>query len=133
LSGRRGFLALVGGAFVSGGVRVGQAARPTLLLPPNGLVSPSAAVVRSRSPVLDFSRVLDGLPADMYEDWMAGGLRCVESCKRGGNIHRAALTEGRDVAAEVEQARADYARHREAFLTEIGFGEYARSTRTTRV
>ena len=130
MSGRRNFLAFVGGAFVSGGVKVGQATRPTLLLPSTGLASQPAAVVRSRSPILDFGRVLDGLPDDLYQDWIEGGLRMVEGCKRGGNIYRAALTEGRDLAAEVEQARADFARHREAFLTEIGFGEYARSTRT---
>ena len=113
---------------------MGQAARPTLLVPA-GLIAASAPapVTRSRIPIVDFGRVCDGLPDDLYQDWLEGGLRMVEGCKRGGNIHRAALTEGRDLAAEVEQARADYDRHRVAFLTEIGFGEYAKSTRTTGV
>lgn len=126
MSGRRGFLALVGGAFVTGGIRVGQAARPTLLLPTTGLVLPTTGVTRSRSPIVDMGRVLDGLPDDLYEDWITGGLRMVEGCKPGGNIYRAALTEGRDLAAEVEQARAEHGR----WLEENGFGDMVRRART---
>lgn len=126
MSGRRGFLALVGGAFVTGGVKVGQAARPTLLLPTTGLVLPPADVVRSRSPIVDMGRVLDGLPNELYQDWIEGGLRMVEGCKPGGNIYRAALTEGRDLAAEVEQARAEH----DQWLKENGFGDMVRGART---
>ncbi len=112
---------------MTGGVRGGAGGAPHAVAAHYGAgPADQRRVTRSRSPIVDMGRVLDGLPDDLYEDWITGGLRMVEGCKPGGNIYRAALTEGRDLAAEVEQARAEHGR----WLEENGFGDMVRRART---
>ena len=81
MSGRRGFLALVGGAAVSGLVTVRAAARPTLIMPPALVVDPtiSAAayplLANQPSELRAFLHVKAMVPEDYYLDWIESGLR----------------------------------------------------------
>ncbi len=90
MSGRRGFLALVGGAgAVTGSVLFRKtAATPTLILPPEFTSSSASAAPMSPSPVeMDaVNAVKAGLSHAMFVDWLESGLRLVEDCKPGGGI-----------------------------------------------
>ena len=113
MSNRRGFFALVGGAFVTGAVGRTKAASPTLLLPPE--FTPSSASVAQALPSSAETEAIHavkaGLPQAMFLDWLEGGLRLVEDCKPGRRRLRGNLAGGirRDTAA----APASYWRRRQ--------------------
>ncbi len=119
MNGRRGFLAIVGGTMVSGVAGWSKTAEhPRLLLPARivqpiadqpahrpglspmqqtarGLVTPGSTLAdypllsRQETHMHAFITVAGGLPQDLFLDWLEGGLRMVEGCKPGGNIHQA--------------------------------------------
>ena len=88
MNGRRGFLALVGGAgAVTGSVLFRKAAAtPTLILPPEFTSSTASAAPMLPSPAeMDaVHSVKAGLSHAMFVDWLESGLRLVEDCKPGG-------------------------------------------------
>ncbi len=107
MSGRRGFLALVGGAVLTGPTtRQWGISRPTLVFPQTPTLAPSpsvgliepgnptgyplldAVLARGESQMHAFIHVKGGLPDEVFFDWLEGGLRMVEGCKPGGSIYR---------------------------------------------
>lgn len=100
MSGRRGFLALVGatGAF-TGAVFVRKAAAaPTLILPPDLVMPDDQRPARDQPSEPEMQAVLDvkaGLSHAMFVDWLENGLRLVEDCKPGGGIFGAYWREAK--------------------------------------
>ena len=75
---RRGFLAYVGSALVSGAVVTAAAGtRPTLILPPAGVVPlPRWPLLAAEETQMDaILRVGIHLPRDLHRDWLEAGLR----------------------------------------------------------
>ena len=87
MSGRRGFLALIGGAgAVTGSVLFRKtAAAPTLILPPDFTPGTAANQTPPNPAEVDaINAVRAGLSPALFLDWIEGGLRMVEDCKPGG-------------------------------------------------
>ena len=107
MSGRRGFLALIGGAgAVTGSVLFRKAtAAPTLILPgtertalpplADGTDTPllNAVLACGESQMHAFIDVKRGLSDAMFLDWLEGGLRLVQDCKADGGSFRAVVAE----------------------------------------
>ncbi len=103
MSTRRGFFAFVGGALVTGGVSVGQIARPRLILPdpliggtrppsfgladlgqPSGRPLLDAVFAKGESQMHAFLDVRKGLSDDAFNAWLEMGLRAsVDNMQRG--------------------------------------------------
>ena len=77
MNARRGFLAFVGGALVSGSItRATAGTAPTLILPPAAAAAPSwPLLMAERSDMEAFLRVSLHMPRDLYRDWLEAGLR----------------------------------------------------------
>ena len=129
MSGRRGFLAVVGSTMVAGIAGWSTTARhPTLLMPTRAmprLADPSppraglstmqqtakglitAQALPARYPLLAaqetqmhaFINVRSELPDEFFLDWLEGGLQMVEGCRPGGLIHRAIEAERAEAGA----------------------------------
>ena len=74
---RRGFLAFVGGALVSGSItRATAGTAPTLILPPTAAAAPSWQLLAAERSDMDaILRVGIHLPRDLHRDWLEAGLR----------------------------------------------------------
>ena len=74
---RRGFLAFVGSALVSGSVaRASAGTAPTLIMPPALLPAPAWPLLAAERSQMDaIIRISMHLPRNMHRDWLEGGLR----------------------------------------------------------
>ncbi len=102
MSGRRGFLAVVGGSRVSGAIMRRAEAKPTLILPPSAPLIETASVggiypllAAEQSQMHAFIRIKGAMPDDLFLDWLEGGLRMAKSAEPGGRLYRALQAEGR--------------------------------------
>ena len=99
---RRGFLAYVGSALVSGSIaRAASATTPTLILPPGAVdLRPHPLLWAEETQMHAVLRVKAHLPATLFQDWLEGGLRQARSYEAGY-----------DHAAENRRIRAAVAKH----------------------
>ena len=82
---RRGFLAFVGSALVSGSVtRAATVTAPTLILPPALVPTPVWPLLAAEKSQMDaFLRISMHLPADLHRDWLEAGLRQARPYEQG--------------------------------------------------
>ena len=97
---RRGFLAYVGNAFISGSiVRAANATTPTLILPPGAVdLRPHPLLWAEKTQMHAMLRVKAHLPAILFQDWLEGGLRQARPYEEGPSSAEAEQQAGAAVA-----------------------------------